>query len=95
MSGKFETISEEYSQSINHSIDRMSCICIIVDTKVRDQTKENYIWLISLFGNIKKKKKMPKSRSVSESAKQDLRELEGMLKQLDIMMDKSVKWSRV
>ena len=79
----------------NLSIGRMGDISFTVKTNVRDQTKESSKFLISLLGKSKNTKNLLKSRRVSSRAKQDLRELEEMINQLDTMIENGVKWSRV
>ena len=82
-------------QIINLSIGRIGYVSFTVHTNIRDLKKKNKKWLISLFGKRKTAEKLQTSKNVSTRAKQDLRELEEMLKQLDSMIENGVKWSRV
>ena len=73
----------------------MGDISFAAHTNVRDLTKKNKKWLISLFGKRKTAGKLQKSKNVSAKAKQDVRDLEEMLKQLYSMIENGVRWSRV
>ena len=73
----------------------MGDISFTVHTNNRDLTKKKKKWLISLVGKSKTTEKLQKSKRVTASAKQDLRELEEMINKLDSMIENGVKWSRV